>query len=259
MMSLIEQCRLMDEQDTQQLYVMLDSLHVPNPISHWCEQEWVSQLRPLYYQTPLESMLKASPWLCHLATSKLAEIERWIDEQSVTQWGWLYLSRWTWHQQITHWHDHLRIMIDGQLRAVRLQDPRVLSLWLTEQEPELWQGLLAPVAALQLPGQPVALRPVQCLPVTNDLPWLLPAKLSDAWHHSPFGIKVAASNLEIGLWEEYPQLAESVYQAGGEIAEPLSAWLRTQIEQGKSVRCVTLDDVIQWARTRYPTNKESLS
>jgi hypothetical protein len=146
MMSLIEQWRLMDAQDTLQLYVMLDSLHVPNPISHWCEHEWVSQLRPLYYQTPLESMLKASPFLCQLAPSKLAEIERWIDEQLDTPWGWLYLSRQPWLQQITHWHNHLRILIDGQLRAVRLQDPRVLSLWLEEQEPALWQGLLDPEA-----------------------------------------------------------------------------------------------------------------
>jgi len=259
MTSLIEQWCLTAEQDPPPLYVMLDSLHVPNPISHWCEQEWVSQLRPLYYQTPLESMLKASPWLCQVEPYKLADIEDWISTQQDAHWGWLYLSQWTWQQQIAHWHNHLRIMIDGQLRAVRLQDPRVLSLWLAEQEPALWQGLLAPVATLQLPGQPVVQRPEPCLAVANDLPWALPAKLSDAWHHSPFGIKVAASNLEMGLWEEYPQLAESVYQAGGEIAEPLSAWLRTQIEQGKSVRCVTLDEVIQWARTRYPINKEASS
>jgi hypothetical protein len=247
MMSLIEQWRLMDAQDTLQLYVMLDSLHVPNPISHWCEHEWVSQLRPLYYQTPLESMLKASPFLCQLAPSKLAEIERWIDEQLDTPWGWLYLSRQPWLQQITHWHNHLRILIDGQLRAVRLQDPRVLSLWLEEQEPALWQGLLDPVVALQLPGKPITYRPEQTRVVATQLPWILPTKLSDAWHHSPFGIKVAASNLEIDLWEQHPQLAESIYQASGEIAVPLSTWLKTQIAQGKSVRSVTLDDVIQWA------------
>lgn len=247
MMSLIEQWRLMDTQSTWQLYVMLDSLHVPNPISHWCEHEWISQLRPLYYQTPLESMLKASPWLCQLVPAKLVEIEQWIDEQLVNPWGWLYLSQRPWQPQMTHWHNHLRIMIDGQLRAVRLQDPRVLSLWLEEQEPALWQGLLDPVIALQLPGKPIMSRPEQTRAVATELPWTLPTKLSDAWHHSPFGIKVAASNLEIDLWEQHPQLAESIYQASGEIVEPLSTLLKTWIAQGKSVRRVTLDDVIRWA------------
>lgn len=250
MTTLFEQWRAMPTSEAHGLYVILDRLYEPNPVAHWCEQEWVTQMHPLYYQTPMESMLNASPWLCQVAMEKWADVEQWIDEQQDLTWGWLYISEQSWQQQLTHWQSHLRIVIDGELRAVRLQDPRVLSVWLSVKEPGLWQGLLSPVTALQLPDRAPDRRPEQLASVSASLPWVLPAALSDAWHHSPFGIKVAASNFEVALWEQDAPLSESFYLQGGDIESQLSAWLRALIDAGQSIRTLTMVDVIAWASDR---------
>lgn len=231
------------------LYVILDSLHKPDPVAHWREQEWATHIHPLYYQTPMESILKASPWLCQVATKKLADVEQWIREQQDPTWGWIYISEQSWQELLTHWQNHLRIMIDGELRAVRLQDPRVLSIWLSVKEPALWQGLLSPVTVLQLPDHAPESRPHPLASASSVLPWTLPAALSDAWHHSPFGIKVAASNFEVALWENDAQLSESLYQQGGDLEKQLSTWLTSLVKAGQPIRSLTMADVTTWAGT----------
>lgn len=248
MTSLIQQWHPLSTPDEPRLYAILDSLHLPNPVPLWYERAWGHQGVPLYYQTPLESMLSASPWLFELAPSMLAEIDQWIATQPKADWGWLYLSHRPWQQQIEHWHHHLRIVIDGQLRAVRFQDPRVLSLWLDIDDCSIWQRLLGPVKSLQLSGAPIVHRPGLVMPISSELPWRLPSQLSDAWHQSPFGIKVTASNLEMNLWEQSPQLAESIYRKKGQIEVLLSAWLTERINAGSHIRNITLDDVIAWSK-----------
>lgn len=254
MMSLIEQWRTELNANEYKLYVILDSLYKPNPVPLWCEQGWAVHMQPLYYMTPIESILKASPWLCQVATAKLSDVESWLKQHQGAAWGWIYLSEQSWQQQITHWRSYLRIMIDGELRVIRLQDPRVLSIWLSVKEPALWQGLLSPIMALQLPGQAPEVRPHPLPSMDVPLPWTLPAALSDVWHHSAFGIKVAASNFEVALWEKDAQLSESLYQQGGDLEKQLSTWLTSLVKAGQPIRSLTIADVTEWAGTMVQNN-----
>ncbi|EJL6740308.1 DUF4123 domain-containing protein [Vibrio cholerae] len=247
MTTIFELWRSMAVSEKKVLYVILDSLYEPDAVAHWHMQEWAIQMHPLYYQTPMESILKASPWLCQVAVEKLAEIEQWVDEQQDPTWGWIYISEQPWQQQLTHWQNHLRIMIDGDLRAVRLQDPRVLSIWLSVKDPALWQGLLSPVTVLQLPDHVPESRPHQQVSASSELPWALPTALSDAWYHSPFGIKVAASNFEVALWEQDALLSEQLYEQGGDLEKQLSGWLTAKVEASKPIRTLTIADVMAWA------------
>lgn len=254
MTTIFELWRAMPASDEQVFYVILDSLYEPDAVAHWYAQQWAVQMHPLYYRTPMESILKASPWLCQVAAEKLTEIELWVYEQQDPTWGWIYISEQPWQQQLTHWQNHLRIMIDGDLRAVRLQDPRVLSIWLSVKEPALWQGLLSPVTVLQLPDHTPEDRPHSLASDSSALPWVLPVSLSDAWYHSSFGIKVAASNFEVALWEQDAQLSESLYQHGGDLEKQLSAWLISAIEVGKPIRSLTMADVMAWASAMLENN-----
>lgn len=81
------------------------------------------------------------------------------------------------------------------------------------------------------------------------LPWTLPAALSDVWHHSAFGIKVAASNFEVALWEKDAQLSESLYQQGGDLEKQLSTWLTSLVKSGQPIRSLTIADVTEWVGT----------
>lgn len=235
-------------QPSGSVFVIIDSLHEPNPIPLWAEEGWAKQMVPLYYQTPMKSLLKASPWLLELEVAKGSEIAAWVDRQQETPWGWAYTSELPWQAQMQHWRNHLRILIDGQLRAVRLQDPRVLGLWLQQGDIALWQGLLAPVTTLRLPNQVVYSRPAEVSPIETPLPWALPPGLSTAWHHSNYGLKVKASNLEYQLWEQDGELAEALYQHGGELDLQLEAWLTQQIKQGVRAQALTLTEAINWAQ-----------
>lgn len=251
MLTLLAQTQ--EGQPAGSIFVILDSLHEPDPIPLWTEDGWAKQMIPLYYQTPMKSILKASPWLLELEVAKGGEIAAWVDNQQAAPWGWAYTSALPWPAQVQHWRNHLRILIDGQLRAVRLQDPRVLGLWLQQGDMALWQGLLAPVTTLRLPNQDVYSRPVEARPIETPLPWALPPELSTAWHHSRYGLKVKASNLEHQLWEQNGELAEALYQHGGELDLQLEAWLAQQIELGVQAQVLGLTEAINWAR--YQTNE----
>lgn len=242
------QAQTKEGQPMGSIFVILDSLHEPNPLPLWTDKGWAKQMIPLYHQTPMKSILKASPWLLELEVAKSDEIAAWVDQQQGTPWGWAYTSAHPWQAQVRHWRNYLRILIDGQLRAVRLQDPRVLGLWLQQGDMALWQGLLAPVAALRLPNSNLYRRPAEASPIETPLPWALPPGLSTAWHHSRYGLKVKASNLEHQLWEQDGELAEALYQHGGELELQLEDWLAQQIDLGIQVQVLGLTEAINWAR-----------
>lgn len=231
--------------DEFNLYLILNPLSNANLLSHAYFMGWVEKARPLYAQTAMESLTQIGPWLLQPKPSSYVELAKWCSDKSDSSWGWAYTSLHTWQQQLVHWQSLLRVSIDGELRVIRFQDPRVLNIWLEQGEPELWSQLLRPVAALRLASGTEYIAPEVKL-VESARPWVMPLVLSDGWHHSDFGLKVKASNLEMLLWENYPARAEQLYQEHGSVEQPLYHWLHSQVEKGKVTRHLGLEQVIDW-------------
>lgn len=233
------------EQAPHYLYAMLNPLAIPNPVQHWCEQGWATEQIPLYILTPMESILPASPWLLQIQPDCLNQVLAWCHEQNSPSWGWLYASPQSWWLQRQHWQQYLRIEIDGALRAVRFQDPRVLSLWLAARQDALWQGLLAPIHAILLPGNELYRRPVGWQAINNIFPWVLPESLSCAWHDSPLGQENKILDLTLALWELDPAQAEQ-WETETPLSVQLHRWLQIWLGQGNRVRDATCREAQDW-------------
>jgi hypothetical protein len=242
-------------------YAILNPLSEPNPLLTWIEQEWAGEFLPLYIQTPLESVLKASPWLLQLNPRKASEIQEWLIAQAPdSSWGWLYTSKQDWQAQRQHWQQYLRIVIDDDLKAVRFQDPRVVGIWLPHHNVDLWQGLLAPVIDIRLPNHALYHRPCDQQLINEQFPWVLPEVLSEAWHHSDIGIQAKVFNLHTDLWEQSPEQAEAWEAQGIALAERLRGWLVQRIEQGLGVKEVKVTAALAWlASTNNAAERNSVS
>ncbi len=241
-------------QEPHYCYAMLNPLATPNPVLHWCEQEWASESIPLYIQTPMESILPASPWLLQIQPECLHQVLAWCDAQTSPSWGWLYASPQAWWAQRQHWQNYLRIVIDGDLRAVRFQDPRILSLWLAEPQEALWHGLLAPITTVFLSRKEIYQRPVAWQPLNDTFPWALPDPLSHAWHDSPLGQENKILELTLALWEQDPAQAEE-WEAHAPLSVQLQRWLQAWLADGGRVREATLPTAQAWLKTRHNTMK----
>lgn len=224
------------------LYFLLNSLDIQKPVEIFYKNDWVEMGRPLYIQTPMESIIKASPWLIKVKPACLAEVKEWISIHQ-TSWGWSYYSQQDWEEQLAHWKLYLRANINKQFRALRFYDPRVLGLWLDIDEPELWHYLLAPVEYLLLSSGQVYSRPAySALPLTP--PWSVPQSLLDAWANSQYGIKVTASNLAIQLWETNPEKAEYLTDHYGNIEALLVEKLTELVQKHQSIAEFSLEQLI---------------
>lgn len=237
------------------LYILLDSLDKQKPVEIFYKNEWVEMGQPLYIQTPMESILKASPWLIKVKPSYLAEVKQWISTHQ-TSWGWSYYSQQNWDEQLAHWKLYLRANINKQFRVLRFYDPRVLGLWLEIDEPELWHYLLAPVEHLLLSSGQVFTRPAySALPLTP--PWSVPQTLLDAWSNSQYGIKVTASNLAIQLWETNPEKAEYLTDHYGNIEEQFIERLTELVKTHQAIADISLEQLLATLSTQ-PTTKANV-
>ncbi|MBV7597498.1 DUF4123 domain-containing protein [Aeromonas sp. sia0103] len=235
----------------QSIYFVLDPVVSPDAISSWSELELASESIPLYIQTPMESMLKASPWLMKVKPEKSNSIIQWLHEHEGIPWGWAYASPFCWFEQCIHWRQYLRILIENDLKVVRFQDPRVLGIWLALQRAELWHGLLATVTMVKLFNSDIYYRMVELASANDRFPWSLPREFSDAWYSSEFGIKVQASNFEILLWEEHADLAEAAYQQGGDLMRQLEIWLADLAQKGGGSQQTEFYQVTEWLQSMH--------
>lgn len=224
------------------LYILLNPLDEQKPVETFYKNDWVEIGQPLYIQTPMESILNASPWLIKVKSSCFPDIKQWMhDTQS--SWGWLYHSQQGWNEQLAHWKLYLRANIHDDFRALRFYDPRVLGLWLDIDEPELWYYLLAPVESIYLPCGNLYLRPqYPALPLTP--PWVVPLSLLQAWSNSEYGIRAKASNLEIQLWETNPEKAEYLTDHYGNIESIFIEKLTALVEQHPLISTISLDQLL---------------
>lgn len=232
------------------LYAMLNPLAMPNPVQHWSEQAWTSESIPLYILTPMESILPASPWLLQIRPDCLHQVLAWCTAQTSTSWGWLYASQQSWWAQRQHWQQYLRIEIDGALRAARFQDPRILSLWLAGRQDALWQGLLAPIRTILLPGNELYRRPVGWQVINDSFPWVLPESLSQAWHDSPLGQENKILDLTLALWELDPVQAGK-WELDTPLSIQLQRWLQVWLGRGNHVRDATCQEAKAWLITEH--------
>lgn len=237
------------------LYFVLNSLNEQKPVETFYKNDWVEMGQPLYIQTPMESILKASPWLIKVKSSCLPDIKQWMYETQ-SSWGWGYHSEQGWDEQVAHWKLYLRANINKEFRALRFYDPRVLGLWLDVDEPELWYYLLAPVESIYLPYGNLYLRPqYPALPLTP--PWSVPQSLLDAWSNSQYGIKVTASNLAIQLWETNPEKAEYLTDHYGNIEEQFIERLTELVKIHQPIAKIALEQLLATLSTQ-PTIKANL-
>lgn len=228
------------------LYAVLNPLAEPNPVSNWQQQSWFEHAMPLYMQTPMSSILHASPWLVELPWATASAVLSWAEQQQDPSWGWLYASRGTWLAQKEHWQRYLRGMLDGQLKALRFHDPRLLSIWLAANEPALWAGLLSPVEVLRLPSGQVWLKNSSNVAPNNDYPWTVPPSLIEAWHRSEPGINSAVMNFTLQLWEERVADAQLWDTREMPLSARLHPWLTECAQRGDVIQSLTLDDALAW-------------
>ncbi|MCJ8217384.1 DUF4123 domain-containing protein [Aeromonas veronii] len=232
--------------ESMTLYAMLNPLAQPSPVSDWHQQGWVMNAIPLYVQTPMRSILHASPWLVELPWATASTVLSWAEQQPDPSWGWLYASSGAWLAQKEHWQRYLRGMLDGQLKALRFHDPRLLSIWLAANEPALWAGLLSPVEVLRLPSGQVWLKNSGNVALNNDYPWTVPPSLIDAWHRSEPGINSAVMNFSLQLWEERADDASQWDSEDSPFSERIRPWLTACAQRGDVIQTLTLDDALAW-------------
>lgn len=224
-------------------YVVLDPLDEQKPVDLFYQRGWVERGGPLYFHTPMESILKASPWLIKLKPETYIEIEQWIKKKPSLTWGWLYSSQQNWNEQLSHWKQYLRVIINEQLRVLRFQDSRILELWLSENEPQLWQYLLAPIESIYMPSGKLYMRRNHGMS-TLISPWVLPASLINSWGQSCYGIKVKASNLEMELWENQPEKALELSRNNTDLEAVFVRYLTKQVEGKQLIAPLLLSSVL---------------
>lgn len=232
--------------ESMTLYAVLNPLAQPTPVSDWHQQGWMDNAIPLYVQTPMSSILHASPWLIELPWATASAVLSWAEQQQDPSWGWFYASREPWFAQREHWKRYLRGMLDGQLKALRFQDPRLLSIWLAANEPALWAGLLSPVEVLRLPSGQVWLKNSSNVAPNNDYPWTVPSSLIEAWHRSEPGINSAVMNFSLQLWEERADDASQWDTEDSPFSERIRPWLAECAQRGDVIQTLRLDDALAW-------------
>lgn len=223
------------------IFVILNTTTEENLLATWTKQAWAVQSIPLYYQTSMESILKYSPWLLEVDVKQLTAVSEWVASQTDLSWGWCYTSTQAWRAQVEHWRRYLRVIIEGKLSALRFHDPRVIELWLEQAPDTLWQNLLATALQFYLPSGITRLNNDKRRVVNSQFPWPLPTAYSEAWYHSPFGINVRASNLDLQLWERSPSQASALCQTHGDLVLALATWLQQRINNGESIMNINLD------------------
>lgn len=107
------------------LWLMLDPLCDPHALEQLWTDEPDAEKTALFWETPLEANLEASPRLVPISPD--SPILRWIDDTSPPGWGMLLASDAPFHELLAHLRSLLMVKSDGGDVVFRFWDGRVLT------------------------------------------------------------------------------------------------------------------------------------
>ncbi|WP_036769624.1 DUF4123 domain-containing protein [Photorhabdus australis] len=231
------------------VFFMLNSLAEPNPVAPFYSNDWVEQAFPLYSGTPMDHLLKCSPWLIQPKLNSLSIIGHWLDSHSLSDnsWGWAYRSDDSWSQQLNHWRSRQQVILQEKQVILRSMDPRVLSQLLPAMITSDWSAFLTPVSELMidLPEPQLYFRPENCGQDGSERPFVLGSHLSHAWHHSDYALRGMAFAIWNDLWEDHGELAMKLDEPEGILQEKIIHWLKEHRKDKGNISNLTSADYLQ--------------